>query len=181
MSRKGLFRTAVDTIVVPWASEHGFTRASPYVFTRPSRVLGAFEVIELQKSCKHPYRTFTVNLGIFHEAFTASPPPPPEKIESAYCARRIRIGPLMPKTFLSRCGMWLRFGSGWHLWQLLPGDFWWSYRDTDNSVSASIHHSLRQVERYGFAWLEQSTNVRTVAELFDRSRFSIYESAGFYP
>lgn len=168
-------------IAAPWASEHGFTRASAYVWTRPSRVADALEVIELQKSCKHPHRTFTVNLGFFHESFTVSPPPVPEKIDSACCARRVRIGPLMHTSTLKRLGVWLRFGSGWHFWDLFGGDFWWSYRDTERSVSTAVHHALRQVEHHGFLWFEQTGSVNSAEELFDHGRFSIYESTGFYP
>jgi hypothetical protein len=181
VSRNPPFRVAVDSIVAPWASKHGFARASAYVWTRPSRVVDAFEVIELQKSCKHPHRTFTVNLGFFHRGYTASPPPVPEKVDSAYCARRVRIGPLMPKSGWRRWSIWLRFGSGWHFWELFGGDFWWSYRESDSSVSSAIHHAICQVEQYGFTWLKRSGNVHSASELFDRARFSTYESAGFYP
>lgn len=175
------YRKAIETIAVPWAARHGFSRASAHVFHRAASVHGVVEVIELQKSCKHPHRTFTINLGLYHPAFTTDPSPSSADIASIHCARRIRIGHVMPKHFWSRFALWFRFGSGWHWWQLIPGDFWWAYRDTDDSLSRAMSDALSQVASYGLPWFEGFASLHDATEVFDRSRFSLYESAGFFP
>ncbi|MBI1840390.1 MAG: hypothetical protein HYR88_06000 [Verrucomicrobia bacterium] len=174
MSRKSPFRNAVEKIAVPWATQHGFARASAYVFTRPSGIPDVLEVIELQKSVKRPFRTFTINLGLFHPQFTTTPPPAPDAVASVKCARRIRVGWVMPKSFWSRVLVWLRYGNGWHFWQVFPGDFWWSYRDSEASLTASLSHALSQVERYGLPWFGQFSSLRSTDELFDRSPFAAH-------
>lgn len=175
------YRKAIETIAVPWAAQQGFSRASAHVFHRPANVPGIVEVIEIQKSCKHPHRTFTINLGLYHPSFTTDPSPSSADIASIHCARCIRIGHVMPKHFWSRLALWFSFGSGWHCWQLIPGDFWWAYRDTDDSLSRAMSNALSQVTRYGLPWFEQSASLHDATEVFDRSRFSRYESAGFFP
>ncbi len=175
------YRRAIETTAVSWAARHGFSRVSAHVFRRATNVSELLEVIEVQKSCKHPHQTFTINLGFYHPAFSTDPPPAPSEVASVHCARRIRIGHLMPKRFLIRIPLWLRHGSGWHWWQLFPGDFWWAYRDTDDSPSSAMSHALSQAERYGLPWFSRFSSLRNASEFFDRSHFTVYESAGFYP
>ena len=174
------YRKAIETIFVPWATQQGFSRISAHVFHRDANVPGVVEVIELQKSCKHPHRTFTINLGLYHPSFTTDPTPSTADISSIHCARRIRIGHVMPKRFWSRLALWVRFGSGWHWWQLIAGDFWWSYRETDDSLSRAMSDARSQVARYGLPWFERFASLNAPTDVFDRSRFSLYESAGFF-
>jgi hypothetical protein len=137
--------------------------------------------LEFQKSGKHPHRTFTVNLGLFHPNFTTDPPPALGEIASMHCARRIRIGHVMPKRIWKRAAVWLRYGSGWHWWDgIFPGDFWWSYRENEDSLVEAMGHTFAQIERYGLDWLERCSSVDNSAAAFDRSQFGFYEAAGFY-
>jgi Domain of unknown function (DUF4304) len=178
---KSLFRRVVESVVVPWSVEHGFSRASAYVFYRPARVAGLLQVLEFQKSVKHPHRTFTVNLGLFHPDFTIEPPPELSEMESVHCARRIRIGHTMPKKIWVRAALWLRYGSGWDWWSgIFPGDFWWSYRDHEDSLARAMRHTLSQIDRYGLKWLEHASSAENATAALDRSNFGQYETAGVY-
>lgn len=175
------YRRAIEDEVVPWSKRHGFSRASAHVFFRPSPVAEVLEVIGFQKSCKHPHRSFTINLGFYHPSYTTSLVPSVNEIEAAHCGRHIRLGCLMPSGLLRRLPTWVRFGSGWHPWQAFSGDFWWCYNDANQTILVALRHALKQIELHGFSWFQAIASVQSATVMFDRSQFNRYEMSCFAP
>ncbi|MCW1884520.1 hypothetical protein OKA04_07235 [Luteolibacter flavescens] len=158
MARQSLFRKAVEKVAVPWASANDFARTSAHVFVRPSEAAGIWEVVELQKSVKNPYRTFTINLALVRTSSVGGQLPEMKKLIAADCDRVIRIGHVMSKNCLARAVLWLRFGCGWNWWQIFPTDFWWSYQERESSITEAMDNALSHAADHGFRWLREAVD-----------------------
>jgi len=171
---------ALRELAKPWAEENGFRMISPYVLARRRADVDVEEVIEFQWSVKHPYRTYTVNVGLFHPEYCEQLPAEPKDLSAMHCGRETRLGHLMTRSAWKRSALWYRYGSPWHFWALIPpyGDFWWRYGRTVEEAIPAVRNTLHHLTAGGIEWFQSLRQVPTVSQLFDPKTWAWFESPG---
>jgi hypothetical protein len=178
-SKSPLTRT-LNELLTLWAKQNGFAMASPYVMVRERSDIDAKEVIEFQRSIKHPLRTYTVNLGLFHPDYCEYQPATPKDLSAMHCGREVRLGHLMTKSPWIRIARWYRYGSPWNFFELIPpyGDCWWQYGHSVEESVPSVRDTLQHLTTGGLAWFENLRQLSAITELFDQKNWAWYEFPG---
>ena len=165
-SKSPLTRT-LNELITPWAKQNGFAVSSPYVMVRERSDIGGKEIIEFQRSIKHPHRTYTVNLGLFHPDYCEYLPATPKDLSAMHCGREVRLGHLMTKSPWTRISRWYRYGSPWNFFELIPpyGDCWWQYGYSVEETVPSVRDTLQHLGTGGIAWFENLRRRSAITEL----------------
>ncbi len=151
---------ALSDRVIPWAQQEKFTAYSPRLFVRERDDIGAKEIIEFQGSNRHPYRMYTVNLGLFHPDYCEDIPSDPKDLGSVHCGREVRIGHLMSKS------PWFRLS------------IWWQYGKTRDEAIPPVNDTLRHLATVGLQWFRDLRRYPTAAQAFDPKGYAPYEMGG---